>query len=86
MGLLENPHSTPTVGWLTTLRLCSLEITSSLHMPDPQSRLYTAGKAETSSLISFDNIYELGVHLFPGLSQPCSDPVSIPESDAPFDF
>lgn len=31
-------------------------------VPDPQSRLYMAGKAKTSSLISFDKTYELGVN------------------------
>lgn len=54
-------------------------------MPDPQSRLYMAGKAETP-YFSFDKIYELCVHWVPGLPQPGSDSVSIPESDATFDF
>lgn len=31
-------------------------------VPDPQSRLYVAGKAKTSFLISFDKTYELGVY------------------------
>lgn len=49
MGFMENPHSTPTAGWMA-------------YYPDPQSRLYVAGKAKTSFLISFDKTYELGVY------------------------
>lgn len=46
-----------------------------------------AGKAKTSFPISFNKTYELGVYYFPELPQPCCvTPVSIPESDATFDF
>lgn len=44
MGFMKNPHSAPIVGWLITPR----------HEPDPQTRMYMAGKAKTSFLISSD--------------------------------
>lgn len=77
MGFMKNPHPVPIVGGLTTLRhkvtLLLGDPPASSTGPDPQTRMYTAGKGKISFLISFDKTQELGVHRFPGLSLLCSD-------------
>lgn len=58
MGFMKNPHSTPIVGGLTTLRhkvtVFSEDPPASSTVPNPQTKMYMAGKAKTSFLVSFD--------------------------------
>lgn len=91
MGFMKNPHSAPIVGWLITPRhevtVFSGDPLASSTVPDPQTRMYMAGKVKTSFLIS--SVIKLKNWVctgFLGCPFLVATTVSILGSDKTFDF